>query len=316
MVVRSIALALSVLVLVLGLAPAVAQEPSAEEKAFIAKMEALRDGLKPQHGTVALPEAKASLALGEGYYFLGQADAKKVLTEGWGNPPEAAEGVLGMVFASGTDFTMADAWGGVITFEKTGYVSDEDAAKEDYDTVLSQMQDGENERNEILIKEGFPSSHLRGWAQPPTYDATRHDLIWAREIQFGAETDNTLNYDVRHLGRNGVLSINMVSHMSQLATVRSAAANLAKTAEFTAGARYADYKAGDAKAGYGLAGLVAAGAGVAVAKKAGFLAVLVLLLKKGGVIFLGVAAAIGGWLRKVFNKKPPAPPTGGGDIVE
>lgn len=288
-----------------------AQEPSAEEKAFIAKMEGLRDSLKPQTGVIALPAAKATLNLGEAYYFLSAKDARKVLTEGWGNPPEAADGVLGMVFATGTDFLTKGAWGGVLTFEETGFVTDEDAASEDFNTVLSQMKEGEEERNKALVGQGYAPTHLIGWAQPPSYDAARHDLVWAREIQFGDETDHTLNYDVRHLGRHGVLSISLVSQMSHLGEVQPAAAALARTAEFDAGSTYADFKKGDKTAGYGLAGLVAAGAGLAVAKKAGVLAILLLVLKKGGVFILGGLAAAGGWFRTRFGKKKAASPRPG-----
>lgn len=72
---------------------------------------------------------------------------------------------------------------------------------------------------------------------------------------------------MRHLGRHGVLSMNVISQMSKLTEVRQVAAHLAKTAEFDTGARYVDYQAGDKKAEYGLAGLVAAGLGVGAAKK-------------------------------------------------
>jgi uncharacterized membrane-anchored protein len=90
--------------------------PTPEEKqAYIAKIAALRDSIKPLHGTIALPSAKATLNLGRHYYFLAAEDARKVLTEAWGNPPSAADGVLGLVFAEGQTFLDEDGWAAVVT---------------------------------------------------------------------------------------------------------------------------------------------------------------------------------------------------------
>lgn len=277
-------------------------ELTPQQKAEIARLTALRDSLRPVHGVVALDKAKARLDLGSGYYFLGAADAKRVLTEGWGNPPDAVGDVLGLVFPEGKTF-LDDTWGAVVTYQATAYVSDEDAQSADYGKLLEDMRAGEDDENAQRKKAGYEPIRLIGWAQPPTYDAARHDLIWARELQFGEQQDHSLNYDVRHLGRHGVLSLNMVSTMSQISSVRAAAQDLARTAEFDAGSRYADYRKGDKTAGYGLAGLVAAGAGLAVAKKAGLLAVLLVFAKKGFVLIAAGGAAVVAWFRKRLGLK-------------
>jgi len=82
--------------------------------------------------------------------------------------------------------------------------------------------------------------------------------------------------------------------MEHLAPVRQAALDLGKVVQFDGGSRYADFNSKtDHTADYGLAGLVAAGAGVAVAKKVGILGVVLLFLKKGFVLLLATAA--GGW---------------------
>lgn len=279
-------------------------DPTAEEKAEIDRLTKLRDSLKPQLGVIRLPSAKASLNLGDKYYFLGEDDARRVLEEGWGNPTGSAQGVLGLIMPKGQTF-LDDTWGAVVTYEPTDYVTDDDAKTADYAQLLKDIQTAADEANPERIKKGFPEVHVIGWAQPPRYDAGRHDLIWARDIQFGADAaiDHTLNYDVRHLGRNGVLSMNMVSTMSQLPQVKAAATQLAATAEFDSGSRYADYQAGDKKAGYGLAGLVAAGVGVGLAQKAGVLAIVLAFLKKGLVFIAAGGAAVAAWARRTFGKK-------------
>ncbi|MEI9946725.1 MAG: DUF2167 domain-containing protein [Chitinophagaceae bacterium] len=59
-----------------------------------------------------------------------------------------------------------------------------------------------------------------GWAQPPFYDSKNKVLHWAKELQFGGEDLNTLNYDVRFLGRKGILSLNAVATIDQLPKVK------------------------------------------------------------------------------------------------
>ncbi|MBW8816321.1 MAG: DUF2167 domain-containing protein [Caulobacterales bacterium] len=313
--IRMFLAALAACLLCVGVARA-ADQLTPEQKAEVERLIKLRDSLKPIHGVVTLGTANARLNLGSGYYFLGAADAKRVLTEAWGNPPSSVEDVIGLIFPEGKMFA-DDSWGAVVTFAPSGYVNDKDAKTADYDKLLRDMQSGEDDLNAQRKKDGFDPQHLVGWAQAPSYDPARHDLIWAREFQFGDQEDHTLNYDVRHLGRRGVLSLNMVSTMSQLPSVRTAAQQLAQTAEFEDGYRYAEFKSGDKTAGYGLAGLVAAGAGLLVAKKVGLIGVILLFAKKGIAIILAAAAGGWAWLRRVFGRKPrePAPQPATGPVA-
>jgi len=266
---------------------------SAEEQAYAAKMTALAKSLRPRSGDIALETAKATLHLSKDYYFLDAADSKRVIVGAWGNPPEQVEGVLGMVFPAGKSFADIDAWGAVITYEMSGYVTDDDAASADFDALMSDMKDGEAEQNEERVKQGYPAIHLVGWAEKPVYDRTAHSVVWARDLKFGEASDHSLNYDVRLLGRSGVLSLNMVSTMSHLPEVKAAAAKFSRAASFDEGFAYKDYVEGvDQAAGYGIGGLVAAGVGAAAVKKLGLLAVLLAFGKKFVVfILIGLAAA-------------------------
>ena len=290
-----------------------AEEPklTPAEQAEVKRLTDILNTLKPQHGKIALPEANGALDLGTGYYFLDKADARKILVDAWGNPPSNANGVLGMVIPQGK--TPYDSWGAIITYEQTDFVDDKDAGSTDYDKLLKQVWDGESEINQERTKGGFQPIHLVGWAQPPSYDTVRHTMIWARDLQFKGDDVDTLNYDVRLLGRRGVLSLNMVSTMPELAAVRADAQRLATTATFNSGARYADYDSKkDKKAAYGVAGLVAAGLGLAVAKKAGLIGLILLFAKKGLVLLAAAGAAIANWFRKLTGKpkKTKAPARG------
>lgn len=274
--------------------------PTAEQQAEIRRLQALRDSVQPQNGLITIESAKATLNLGEDFYFLGAADARRVLTEAWGNPPSAVEGVLGMVFPTGKDF-LDDSWGAVVTYTDDGYVSDEDAASIDYNQLLTQLRDGEEADNRARVADGYEAVTLTGWAQQPSYDAQRHNLIWAKELAFGDDPQHTLNYDVRVLGKSGVLSMNIVAGMDDLQTVGPDATRLMNTVTFNPGSQYTDYRDGDRKAAYGVAGLIAGGAALAVAKKVGILGILLLVLKKGWIFILVGLGAAWTWARKQFS---------------
>jgi uncharacterized membrane-anchored protein len=302
--------------------PALA-EGTATDADLSPEMTAWLKQLSPRSGEVPIEAAKARLDLGEDYVFYGEQDAKRILTEAWGNPPEASEGVLGMVMPKGTT-PFSDSWGAVITFDDVGYVSDADAADVDYDDLLKDLQDATAESNDARKEAGFETIKLVGWAARPVYDSVSHSVVWAKDLAFlGTKGPDTLNYDLRTLGRHGVLSMNLVSTMDQLPSVKLAANELANHASFTSGARYEDYNsATDKEAGYGIAGLIAAGAGVAAAKKLGIFAILLKFLKP---IIVAVVVAFGAFRKKVmalfgmksedeYFDEPELDPTGEGNV--
>lgn len=304
---RGIKLAASVLALTMATVPAgAADEATANAASEAAAIKRFEASLKPQSGDVTIPAAKAVLHLGKDYYFLPADDAKRVLTQAWGNPPESVTDVLGMVLPVGKT-AFDNVWGAVVTYEDTGYVSDKDAATQDYAQVLSDAREGAEAGNEERRKDGYPAIHLKGWAQPPSYDKSTHALIWARDIAFEGSNVDTLNYDVRLLGRKGVLSLNMVSDMKHLGEVRAAAQQFGRTAAFQPGATYAEYDSSvDKTAEYGLAGLVAAGVGVAAVKKLGLLAILLAFGKKLIILVVVGAAAAWRFARGIFGRKQDA----------
>jgi uncharacterized membrane-anchored protein len=283
-----------------GLARPASPRPTDAE---IARVKGILDAEHPQFGDVRLRGPDVTLHLGRRYYFLGADEAKQVLKE-WGNPPDATDDVLGIIFPAGKTF-VSDTWGAVVTFEPSGFVTDKDADKADYDKIIRDAQDREAEQNAELQKQGFATSHLVGWAQPPSYDKQRHALIWARDIKFSGQDADALNYDVRILGRRGVLSVNLVSTMPELTQVRADAAALAGDVSFNSGSAYGDFQAGkDKTAEYGIAGLVAAGLGVAAAQKLGLFAVLLVIVKKALVFVVAGFAAIAARFRRLFNRRP------------
>ena len=274
-------------------APAIAQEPSPEE--FPPEIVELLDRLDPKTGKVDLAGANATLDLGEDYIFYDQSDAREIITVLWGNPPQTAQNALGLVMPAGSS-PISDAWGAVVSFEETGYVSDDDAEDTDYEELLASLQEGTRQSNAGRVAAGYPEINLMGWAESPVYDRSTHSVVWAQDIAFSDTDIRTLNYDVRTLGRYGVLSLNLVSAMADLPNVRVAAKDFATHASFNEGARYSDFDPSiDKTAEYGIAGLIAGGAGAAaLAKKTGLIGIiLAFLVKFGKFIAIGAVVLVG-----------------------
>ena len=115
----------------------------------------------------------------------------------------------------------ASSWAVAISFEEEGYVSDDDAEDMDFDDLLETMQDDTADASKQRIRKGFESIKLVGWADAPHYNAETHKLYWAKEIQFGDAEENTLNYNIRILGRKGYLVMNFIAGMPQLADIKN-----------------------------------------------------------------------------------------------
>jgi uncharacterized membrane-anchored protein len=251
------------------------------------QVQRLVEDLDYQQDVVALGATGVELRVPPSFYFLSAAHAHRVIVDIWGNPPVTAEKVLGMVLPA-TKTPVEDTWGAVITFDEDGYVSDDDAGKIDYVELLKEMQEATRQASEERVKQGFQTLRLVGWASPPFYDGTAKKLHWAKELEFGDNPQHTLNYDVRALGRKGVLKINFVAGIDQLAEIRAVIPTVMSMPEFSQGFRYEDYVPGtDKVAAYGIGGLIAG----KVLAKAGFFALALAFLKKGWIL---VVLALGG----------------------
>ncbi|WP_221801639.1 DUF2167 domain-containing protein [Oceanobacter mangrovi] len=294
-----LALALSASNLVWAEEPS--SELSAEDAAYISFATELWNSLTPQTGEIALPSGHVTLTVPEDFYYLSPEDADRVLVDAWGNPPGAP--TLGMIFPAGVTPFDDDAWGVTIEYQEDGYVSDEDANDIDYSSLLKDMQSDTRDESEQRVKAGYDPIELVGWASQPYYDKLTHKLHWAQEIRFGEtgpDATNTLNYNIRVLGRQGVLVMNFIADMDQQFVIDQNLNAVLDMAEFDTGSQYADFNPDiDKVAAYGIGALVAG----KLAAKAGLLAAGLLLLKKFGIFALLAIAGIG---RKLFGRKQDA----------
>ena len=243
-----------------------------------------------------------TLDLPEGFLFLEKKDADEMMRRA-GNQDDSS--LLGVVVKP------ESSWLVTVSFDAEGYVKDEDGEKLDAGEILKAITEGTEEGNKYRVEHGFKPIHVDGWSESPHYDRKTHHLIWAVS---GSDSDGTsINYNTRVLGRRGYASLNLIDAPEKLAESKVEMATLLGVTHFGSGARYEDFnEKSDKVAEYGLAALVAGGAGAAALK----LAKIGLLAKFGGkILALLIAAkkaivaamiALGAGLKKLFAKKETA----------
>lgn len=249
------------------------------------------------HGPAQLPWVnEATMSLPEGFIYVPRPQADQLM-DAFGNSYD--ERFIGLVFPAD------DAnWLVVAEYEHSGHIADDEARDWDTDELLSQLKAGTKEGNKRRREQGIGELEVLGWAEEPSYDPATHRLIWslaARDTASAPGEPQTINYNTYVLGREGYVTLNLVTDSEAIATDRAAAHTLLAGLAFDPGRTYADFDAStDKVAAYGLAALVA---GVA-AKKLGLLAAAAAFLVKFGKLIAVAVLGGGAALWKKLRGKP------------
>lgn len=284
--------------LAFGLLPfsALAQEPAGEKEQ---EAEEPKFNWQDGPGDFQLGSDVAKVSLGEGHVFLDAPETRRFL-ESTHNPSSGNE--VGFVGKEG------ESWWLIFEWEKVGYVKDDDKDELDADELLESYKTGTEEYNEERKKAGLPGLHVMGWQEPPHYDPVTHNLVWA----ILAKNDNgreSINYNVRLLGREGVMSVTLIDSKEQFAQSKPSFEKVLSAFAYVPGKTYAEFKSGDKVAEYGLTALVAAGAGAAAVK----FGLFKFIGKFAKVIIIGVVAAgaaIARVIKGLFGRGGGQPPSG------
>ena len=185
-------------------------------------------------------------------------------------------------------------------------MKDDDAKDLDPEKLLASLREASEASNKDRIAQGFSAVTLDDWMQRPNYDAVTKRLVWAlpvRDVGGNAESA-TINYNTRALGRDGYLSLNLLTDRAHFAMEKPQADALLGDLVYVKGKRYQDFNVStDHVAEYGLAALI----GVVALKKLGIIALgtaFVLKFAKLGIVaVLGIGAAI----RKILGGKKGSP---------
>lgn len=229
---------------------------------------------------------EANVKVPAGCLFTG-VDGMKKFMELTQNPADGNE--RGVVICE----PETNPWFVIFAYDASGYVKDDEGGTLDSDAILKSIRRGTEAANRERRKRGWGTLEVEGWINEPHYDSTTNNLTWALQGKT-SEGEANVNHSVRLLGRGGVMHLDLVSDPEHFGDVVTKFNALVTGFEYTAGNRYAEWRAGDRVAEYGLTALVAGGAGVALVKSG-------LLAKFWKVIVLGIAAAVG-VLKSLWSK--------------
>lgn len=280
--------------------PAAAPDARAAERA--AAVKAAKDALVrgPSHVTL---RDQAVLELPEGYGFVPPREGAELMRT-MGNRED--EGFLGLIYPLRAE---AAGWFVDVSYRAAGYVKDDDAAHWDAKQLLDSLKEGTEAANEERTRAGIPPIEVTRWIEPPAYDKATHRLVWSAEAKLKdrPDPDPTVNYNTYLLGREGYVSLNLITSAAAVEANKEDARTLLAAVDFNAGKRYGDFNASTDKiAAYGLGALIA---GVA-AKKLGLLALAgAAILKFSKVIIVAVVAFGAGirrWVKSKFGKAEDA----------
>ncbi|HTL07364.1 MAG TPA: DUF2167 domain-containing protein [Chitinophagaceae bacterium] len=275
------------------------KEKIAAVSAIFKTLDSAEKTIQYKTGSLALNNGVAHLTIPTGFKFVDAIQSQYILERIWRNPPDNK--VLGMIVSDSFHLNNLDAdWAFVLTYEAMGYVKDDDADKIKYDELLADLKKSAEEANVERKKLGYDEMHLVGWAAAPYYDKQNKVLHWAKEFRGndeGEAADNTLNYEIRVLGRKGVLSMNAVATMAQLPEVKNKIPQVLHMAQFDKGYKYEEFDSGvDNVAAWTIGGLVAG----KLLAKAG---ILVYLLKFWKILALGIAGGFAAIKRFFSGRK-------------
>ena len=239
---------------------------------------------------------QATLNLPNNMFFVPRPQAERLM-QAYGNGKDPS--LLGVVMPTGDD----EDWVVTINFDKAGYIKDDDARNWNVGELLDSLREGTEASNEERKKRGFPELTVDGWVEAPKYDSNTQRLVWSVAAQHkgaAAEEDATVNYNTYALGRDGYITLDLITEKNKVPTDKAAVLTLLDNLRYVEGKRYADFDASSDKvAEYGLAALVA---GVA-AKKLGLFAVIAAFLAKFAKVGILAAAALGGAVWKRLKGK-------------
>ncbi|UNK48582.1 DUF2167 domain-containing protein [Lysobacter sp. S4-A87] len=273
-----------------GLMPAMAQD-SGGDSGGDSDISSLPWQVGPAKGVIA---DKAVIDVPKGYAFLG-AEGTRKLNEMMHNPS-----------GEGDEYTLAPkdlSWFSFFSFDDVGYVKDDE--KLEPDDILASIKEGTEESNVERRQRGWETMHIEGWSFKPQYDKNLQLLEWAILAEVQPSRNKVVNYNTRLLGRHGVMEVVLVANPEGLDAAIADFKGLVPGYSFNAGEKYAEFRAGDHVAEYGLAALITGGAAAVASKKGFFAAIALFLAKAWKLVLLAVA---GGWaaFRKFLGKKDGA----------
>jgi uncharacterized membrane-anchored protein len=239
---------------------------------------------------------QATLDLPADFTFIPNPEATNIM-RAMGN--QVSEGFDGLIMPKAGDTW----WFITVNYSDSGYIKDDEAKDWKTDEMLQSMKDNAVQVNEERVKRHLPEVEVAGWVQTPMYYNDNHEVIWSVATKAKGVSDEQgqgVNYNTLVLGRHGYISMNLITALSSVESLKPTSKILIDQLHFVEGKRYSDVNFDTDKiAEYGLAALIT---GVA-AKKLGLIALITVFLAKFAKVI--ALSLFGGtlWYKKWMSKK-------------
>jgi len=187
----------------------------------------------------------AEIFVPSGYAFGGAIGVRDFL-ESNQNPVTGRE--LGILLPEGGN------WFTVFEFDPIGYVRDDEKNRLNSKRLLKSIREDNEEANQERIDNGWPTMEIIDWEIGPSYDESSRNLVWA--IRAKSSSESIINYNVRLLGRRGVMQAVLVADPGRMRQVVDTLNLVLAGFHFTTGDKYTDFVEGDRVATFGLTSLI------------------------------------------------------------
>lgn len=229
-------------------------------------------------------DSKATLEIPEGYFFLDKADTQRSMLNAGGKPNGNEIGSLYNNSDSGS-------WYVVFEYVRTGHIRDDDQKLDANELLSSYIRGTEAGNREAEFED---RTYVTGWEIEPTYDSSKHQLIYSLGFKDAFE-QAMVNYNVDILTREGYVSAILVTDLANFQqnnkTFEEAVLN---QLSISAGYTYEEYDAStDKTSTIGLKSLIWGGIGYTGSPTNN----LLLFLKKSWFIILIVVVGLIAWIR-------------------
>mgnify|MGYP006114218165 CR=1 FL=1 len=183
-----------------------------------------------------------------------------------------------------------------------GYVSLDDWKDVNPDKFIKEIDKGRIEGNKIRLKNNSSTVNSIGWIKEPTLDRKNNAVYYALIVNFSDNT-SSVNAITLLLGRYGHTKATYVGEVDYFKDNNEAIfKKIVNNYSFIEQKKYTNFSTGDKVAAAGIGGLLAASLGVK-AFKAGGIAALLILLKKGGFLLFLPLIFAWGWIKRLFTRK-------------
>lgn len=97
----------------------------------------------------------------------------------------------------------------VISYRDSGHISDSDANELlDSAKLLKSLQESQTKNNVTMEEQGLVPFDIVGWMANPAFDSVNKKLSWGLRMRSREDsTSESLNYQIRILGREGYMNL-------------------------------------------------------------------------------------------------------------